>query len=436
MDDPNELIRRRNRALMALLTPLAVGALLVGLAPLGGGGSPAHPKCSAEPCAAPRPIGESSARRTEPLPARTDSAARRRALVQRIDATLEETSESPPEISSEWRLLHLLVDLQLDAGRLQSALDSLSDGDAAASLWMHAGWRLENGGQLELAQRAFREALQRDPGCNWALDELKDVDPAAALAAVERRPIGTQPSALSTHVALRARLLAACDRRDDAVAALRSVPDDAVRGCDIDFWRVFDELAPLESAQRRERLALTGQDADALADHVRQLAWQGDGAAAIALLSRTWLVDEVADTALQLLCELDPVHAEDTLRSALQLQPERADLWQLRGDSAFAHGNLETALDAWMRALTIDPWACDDYERLWQHRREPFLQAFWQGALRVDSDWIWEECGDWMWRSGRSQEALDAWSQAVRLEPDDEGTLAKIERARSGLWPL
>lgn len=355
-------------------------------------------------------------------------------LAERIEDELQLRGGLPLASLSEERLIRLLVDLDLDAGRLEASLQALAACDASAAHWVHAGWRLEKGLQPLLALRAFHEALRRDPQHGEAYEGLARLDPAAALVALERRPLGHHAEARAWRATERARLLLACGREHDALVELRSLPIEAAT-CD-SYWELFSKLAPREAVDSQGERALRSGDGNALVQYARNLHARGEIDAALELLTQPWDDEDLAATMLAALCDLDPVHAHGALRARLAERPDDGNLWQRLGESAYELGDVEGALDAWMQALRIDPWACDDYEQLWQHRREPFLQAFWQGALREESDWIWEECGDWLWRSGRSQQALDAWSQAVRLDPDDASILTKIERAHSGRWPL
>lgn len=419
-------------ASLALVAPLAVAALVVGLAPRGETCSPAHPRTLVEPCGQPQPSECTEARRAVASPAGR-GVARHDALRRKLVAALDAFDEGQVPAASEARVVRLLVDLELDAGRLQSALDTLAACDAAPETWTHAGWRLDKGGQAELARRAWTEALRRDPAERWAFEELSRVDPAAALAALDRAGNDAECAA-ADRATLRAQLLAACGRRDEAVAVLRELP--RVAGDHVRFWALFSELAPEEAFETLGRAAREGEDVHALADYARALFDRGLRSQAVGLLSRPWGRPEVADTALAVLVELDPPSADAALRAALELQPDRADLWRTLGENAHARGDLEGALDAWMRGLELDAWQCDVFEPLWEHRREEFLTRLGRAAEREASMWLWEECGDWRWRSGLTEEALEAWSTAVRLDPEASGASDKLAKARTGRWPL
>lgn len=428
----------RNRsvvvALLASLPPLVLAVLIAGLAPSGVPcGSPVHPSFWVAPCAAPAAADEDVPRVPLAWTPPDDAEARRSALTQRVAAALERCAETElPEVSGK-RLLRLLVDLDLDAGRLDAALATLREGQADAEDWVRAAWRLRRGEQPERARQAFLEALRLDPENHWAHEALVELDPAAALAAFDRRAAGHDRSAVA---AQRAELLLACGRRDDALAALFSVSVDESRS--EMWWHQLQLLDPELARDELERTALHGTSARALKACVERLREHGDLDRALALVSRPWIHDEVREAALELLCELDPRRGEERLREELARRPESAELWERIGDSASDHGDLEGSLDAWMRALELDP-SSGDHWTLWHLRRDAFLDVLRRHAERADPGdalWAWSDYGDWLWRSGRSAAARAAWQHAADLEPEAEAVRAKLARAAHGQWPL
>ena len=438
MDDPARLHRAVGAGL-ALISPLAAALLVVGLAP--GGvpcSSPAHPRSLVAPCAAPTASEGDAARSALVLPLRSEPGARQQVLMRRVASELERGEGAALPAVSEARLLRLLVDLDLDAGRLEGALATLRAADAEADAWVHAGWRLSKGEQPELARQAFVEALRREPGGYYAFEALCELDPAAALELLARRPAsGAAPVERAMQ---RARLLAGCGRTDEAVAALRDV-----RPTFGDHERYWDLLASLDAAAARALLAeraASGDDPGAVARLARATAGEGRLDEALALLERPWSDPDVSAAALDVLAELDPRRADAALLAAGEASPHDARLWSRAGDNALALGRVDAALDRWQRALELDGegWLGDEAARaLWTHRREPFLAALGRHAERAapdEAEWAWERYGDWLWRSGRVDEACAAWSAALGASPEDPDAARKLAHAAAGRWPL
>lgn len=414
--------------------PLVFAVLLLAASGPGSGSSPAHPRSCVLPCAAPRDPEPQGARRVARAREPAGPAARCRVLTARIGATLERGwADGPPE-HSERRLQDALVDLLLDAGLLEEALGTLSRLDADCDQWMHAGWRLERGEQPALAVRAYREAGRRDENSGWAFESLVEHDPGAALGMLERSPRWFLKLAPGERAARVADLLVRCGRDVEARAALVAALGEEQLGAG--FWGRMLELDPALARSELERHALSAEDEGALELLTELLVEAGEPQRAAAILNRVRGTPCVQRSAYDLLESVDPRLAVDALRADLAREPARADAWSRLGELELQAGSLERALDAWQRAFELAPLEGEWDEELWLHRRDAFLDTLGAAVREQNEAYGWEYLGDYLWRSNRRLEAEAAWSEALRLDPEDSGFTRKLELARAGRWPL
>lgn len=396
--------------------------------------SPAHPSSAVAPCAPARDLAAADGERLAVTCTTSEQGARCRALAQRIGGLLDEEWIGELSDDGEKRLESFLVNLLLDGGLLEDALQTLTDLGGNCDQWLVAGWRLQKGGQAALAGRAFREAALREPDSHWAFEGLEAVDLAGALELLDRKPEWFARLSVGDAAVRRARVLVRWERKPEAIAVLRA----ALTAKDLgeDFWEYFLELEPELAQAELERYLRTSSNEVLPGLYADLLDGQDDGGLACDFLSSQVIEQGTSWSLVWRLVELDPRRALEALEARVARAPQDLQGWSRLGDVYLDFGRFEDALDAWQRAFELDFAESERTEELWIHRRGPFFAAY-EAALRSCTDgYPWGCYGDYLWRSGRNADAVEAWAAALALDPDDADWSARLERVRAGLWPL
>jgi tetratricopeptide (TPR) repeat protein len=293
-------------------------------------------------------------------------------------------------------------------------------------------------GLLESGDRAgaaamFLEAIERDPlDVNW-IGQMRHIDPAAALAALDAQIASAELGDDPLVAAQRASLLAAVGRPEEAKALLADVLSKGVA----DEWtlQTLVEVDP-EWAERELRARLETDAGNACAVRLADL------------LAKTGRGEEGA-TMMESLLESDPGNT-DALQWLLSVAPERAfervqsgavegvDPWILSqaGARLEAQGRESEAVDLWLRAAQQDLSDGGAIEGLL--RRAP--EQLWEHCRTITADTRDDELlgdvADLYWQQGRHDEALDLWRRARRLDPGDGEWREKLRAAGRGQDPL
>ncbi len=208
-------------------------------------------------------------------------------------------------------------------------------------------------GRKDDAVRSFLRAHEHDPNDGEWIANLTELDPAVAIAALERR-IGFAPEAASSRLLGRyARALDAAGRKDDAysefLAALAKDPDN-------DEWqRSIARIDPraaipvLQAHVRDHPVDASGHGALGLA-----LAAVGRRDDALSELDLALARGE-ADRWYSALRDLDPDRALEGLRRRAAASGEDAAVWVLLGGELKKRNLRSEARSAYERAADIDP---------------------------------------------------------------------------------
>lgn len=406
---------------------LVLGLALATVAAAARANTPVAPRLVVDPCSPRR--GPDDGRR--PAVVASDPAAERRlALAAELRALLDAPWVAELPSHSEERLCSTIVDLLLDAGSTAEAVAALDRIGASADVCRRAGWRLERGSENELAARAYRAAMARDPDSRASFEDLARLDPASALAALERVPSWYQQITGGEAARLAAELMHRVGRDREAVERLARAADSGLLA--VADWRFFVEIAPGPALRQLSRCAATSDDADVQVLYAEQLEAAGDEFGAVQFLAARVRDCESTYGILGALAERDAAAARQALVDRTVLRPDDAATWDDLGGVDLESGRVAQALEAWFHAVELDPRESGRQSDLWIADPERFLAALALGAARTDDDEVWGDLGQWLWRSGRTGEACAAFARAQALDPaDDEWGLA-LERCAAG----
>lgn len=302
-----------------------------------------------------------------------------------------------------------------------------------ADLYGNVGESLLDAGDREGAAGMFLAAIERDPlDVNW-IAQMRQIDPAAALVALDAQLTSAELADDQVLAAQRASLLAAVGRPDEAKAVMA----DVLSKGSADEWtmQALVEIDP-EWAERELRARLETDTGDSCALRLADL------------LAKTGRGEEGAQL-MERLLEREPGHP-DALQWLLSVAPERAlehvqsgafegkDAWILSqaGARLEAQGRASEAADLWLRTVRED--LSDDGavegllrlapEKLWDHCSSITAEA--------RDDELLGDVADLYWRHGRRDEALELWRRARRLDPGDGEWREKLRAASRGVEPL
>jgi tetratricopeptide (TPR) repeat protein len=302
-----------------------------------------------------------------------------------------------------------------------------------ADLYGSVAQALSAAGARDAAREMYLAAIERDPlDSNW-IDAMREIDPAAALAAVDAQISSSEFVDDPLLAAQRASLLAAVGRGDEAKELLAKV---LAKGA-ADEW-TLDALLDVdpEWAERELRQRIDGENgtlyALRLAEH---LVENERGEEGLALLEQVLARNPGQPEALESMLRLAPERALKALENG---GLDRVDPWLLgeAGQQLAAAGRTSEAVDLWMRAAAAD--LSDEGavnallehapDRLWDHCRE----------ITADTrdDELLGDVGDLYWKQGRHSEAVQLWQRARSLDPGDGEWREKLRAASRGLDPL
>jgi predicted O-linked N-acetylglucosamine transferase (SPINDLY family) len=336
------------------------------------------------------------------------------------------------------------------------------------------GWQTEQAGDLNQAERVYREVLRVDPANAAALHRLATVclkqgRPADA-AAYYRQSLRIEAGNPDGHSSLGIAL-ASLGKPAEAVAAFREAaslrPNDAHVLSNLgnalrESGRLEDAVTCLRSALRLAPsstgalhnlgLALEAQEKleDAAAAFRQLVASQPGNAEAHACLGRTAAKlrkSEEALSSLQQALLLDPTHAEarnsmgvllaelgkleqavDHFRQALKPRPEFPEAWNNLGNALYNLGRFPEAASAIEEALRLKPDYAEAHLNLGnilghsanEQRDLARATACWSRALEFRPDYAEaaNSLGNVQLQQGELDEALTWYRRALKFKPE------------------
>jgi Flp pilus assembly protein TadD len=248
---------------------------------------------------------------------------------------------------------------------------------------------------------------------------------------------------------VQAEALEAQDRAEEAVEVLRLVKVGSPWRADAQM-QLAETLARMDQADDARAMvadAAKSTRRDILARAADFYRTAGDYAEAVALYDRLMALDAAAGApdwrvlaarAMSRNAGGDWAGAEADLLQALELEPDQPELLNSLGYNWIDRGEkLEAGMALIQRAVAARPdlgHIVDSYG--WAHFRlgryeeaVPYLER--AAALAPTEAEIIDHLGDAYWQAGRQKEARYAWTEALRLKPEEtrEAALkAKLER--------
>lgn len=248
---------------------------------------------------------------------------------------------------------------------------------------------------------------------------------------------------------VQAEALEAQDRAEEAVEVLRLVKVGSPWRADAQM-QLAETLARMDQADDARAMvadAAKSTRRDILARAADFYRTAGDYAEAVALYDRLMALDTAAGApdwrvlaarAMSRNAGGDWAGAEADLLQALELEPDQPELLNSLGYNWIDRGEkLEAGMALIQRAVAARPdlgHIVDSYG--WAHFRlgryeeaVPYLER--AAALAPTEAEIIDHLGDAYWQAGRQKEARYAWTEALRLKPEEtrEAALkAKLER--------
>ena len=248
---------------------------------------------------------------------------------------------------------------------------------------------------------------------------------------------------------VQAEALEAQDRAEEAVEVLRLVKVGSPWRADAQM-QLAETLARMDQADDARAMVADAANStrrDILARAADFYRTAGDYAEAVALYDRLMALDTAAGApdwrvlaarAMSRNAGGDWAGAEADLLRALELEPDQPELLNSLGYNWIDRGEkLEAGMALIQRAVAARPdlgHIVDSYG--WAHFRlgryeeaVPYLER--AAALAPTEAEIIDHLGDAYWQAGRQKEARYAWTEALRLKPEEtrEAALkAKLER--------
>jgi tetratricopeptide (TPR) repeat protein len=250
-----------------------------------------------------------------------------------------------------------------------------------------------------------------------ATEMLIDIDPGRAVSVLrELLEQGPGPGEAQARTRL-AEALAGAGNQAEALAVVMGLCDE--RKIDDAGWDLLRQLDPSEM-ERRLKAVLT-EDPEALdrrQELVTLLQEQGRTEESLAHLSAL-LADGVGTAETRsMLRELDPTRGVAFLEAAVS-DSDDPSLWSELGDCRLESDDAEGALQAWMAAFKKQPGNNAWGRRLNEHAPDLYLAELEAQTRRSTDDELWGDLAYAYRQAGRLEEALDCYTQAKALDPED-----------------
>jgi len=262
-----------------------------------------------------------------------------------FDALLERARREP-ETEALWELFHA------DPARALPVLDRIAMGTTDDEVMGVAAKAHLRRGEREKAVDVYLRALERDPSDPEWIRALVELAPQRAVEVLHDR-VERSPLASDEILGGYAKALLAVGRKDQAYTQFARAHD---RDPDDSEW--LDGLARADPRRAepllRKLLAKSPRNKDYAGALGVAVASLGRRDEALALLSgaadgsgnRSWYVP---------MARVAPAEAERRLRAHIEKEPEDDELWGTLGKVYEESGRRADALDAYRRALELDP---------------------------------------------------------------------------------
>jgi len=335
-----------------------------------------------------------------------------------------------------------LVTALLEAGDPLGALELLDRYESGSgALYSRVASGLGSAGLDAMAARTWEHVLELAPGDATALARVVASNP---LRAVEILRAGLQegagrPDLVRSLAEVLLKVGELGEAREIALEILRTSPTD------LRALAVLTTADPLVAETRlRERLEderLPATDARSMSGLLARMlaAQQREDEAADLLVARIDAGEEYSGLRWTLI-ELQPVRAFEYLSRTLPVDGTGTivcDLWDSNGDALSEAGYEELATEAWVRALETGlPYVEDVLDKLYVLAPDRVMPALARRLREAPTSELWGALGDARWSAGRASEAIDAWTEAGSLNPEQEWWLEQVAAARAGRDPL
>ncbi len=312
------------------------------------------------------------------------------------------------EISDD-ELVGLLFSSLLAHGNAEGALELVTRfRPQDVSMLVQVAGAFSQAGQLDRAREIIERAMALSPDDQWVLDQYANLDANAALpyflARLNRQP---PPGDASLRLEI-AQLLANSGRTAEALAHIDALLLANPR--DVEALQLLSRVDPAAAERAVREIIASGDPNNDWSAYLLQIVLEhGRAEDAVALLES---------------------------RRALGVIPEANDY----GSIAMLYleqGKTEYAVKLWTSALEAEQGDPDSWtSSLQQYAPEQLLTLLEARTASGANDEFWGALGDSYWRAGRRSEALNAWREASRLDPEDGEWPTKLTAVAAGLDPL
>ncbi|HTF90945.1 MAG TPA: tetratricopeptide repeat protein [Planctomycetota bacterium] len=364
--------------------------------------APPRDPLAAEDRVDPRPANDAPSRIRAAL-ADTEAGARSSEILDALEAAY-----ARGELADE-DLVQLLFAVMLNHGNPEAALDLVTrfrPHDSGALVQIAQTLAMQ--GKQKLAQEVITRAMAVAPDNQWVLNQYATFDPAGALPYFLARLDAQEPPgdpALRMEIA---QLYANAGREVEARAQLEAMLEQNPHNQEA--LQYLSHLDPA-SAERRVRDLIAAGETDSdwhefLFDLVLQ---QGRIDDALALLERD---------------------------RALGVQ-QNSGAYGTIAEKYLEQHQTEQAVAMWSHAFELEQGDPDSWTAaLQEYAPEKLLSMLEARTSQGANDEFWGALGDSYWREGRHSEALIAWREAVRLDPEDDEWPMKLAAAAAGNDPM
>ncbi|MFH1470085.1 MAG: tetratricopeptide repeat protein [Pseudomonadota bacterium] len=334
------------------------------------------------------------------------------------------------------------------AHRIHVAEQQVLEAPDSAAGWMALGDAFKRAHSPRKARQAYQKALALDPGLPGAHAAIADIQPRHRIRRLEKRALRDPGNDKIWGDAADALL-----ESGDEVKALR-------------FYIHALRIDPHDEEWINRVLALGGQETmlelyrEQMQAHPESDEIMGDYGDLLHNMER----EEEACLAWQRAQQLDPGDSEwndkvagcvtggdssraaasllDALRARARENPEDDEVQGTLGDTLLAAGRNEEAIEAYRRALELDPGDSEWLDKLVAISGQPKLQILLDLSERFPThDELWGNLGDIYLALGQREDARAAYRKAAALDPSDDEWTQKLrmfgtkEGAKGGQEP-
>ena len=322
------------------------------------------------------------------------------------------------EDSWDW----LVSEVYLETGHPEFALELFTERPHDGDLGVRIAQALREKGDPRAAEAAAI-TLRMEPWRADAAGILAERDPGRAIALLREVLAGEDPQRISGTSMRLAEVLAKEGSAAEALSLINAVFER--QEADASTWDLLRELDPADMERRLgTMLAANPDEAWYKEQMVSLLMQQGRGEEARVALERLLGDGTGTPEARRLLRELDPERGLAFLEGAVT-RGNDADLWAELGDERLGSGNAAGAVDAWMEAFRQYPGDNDWCRKLEEHAFDQFIGEYDSIVRATENDELWGDLADTYRRQGLLDTALDCYNKASSLDPGDSEWTSK-----------